>query len=118
MQKITLVAFAVMSVQLAACDCRAYGKGKVLDATSGQAIDSVSITKLFEGKTELEVYHVDTKQFTDAEGKFETSIHYGCGFEGPEVRLKFEKDGYRETELMLPRNVQIDTVLRLERIEN
>lgn len=118
MQKIILVVFAAIYVQMVACDCRAYGKGKVLDATSGQALDSVMITKLFDGKTELEVYHVNTKQYTDGEGIFETSIHYGCGFDGPEVRLKFEKNGYNETELMLPRNVQVDTVLRLERIGN
>lgn len=118
MQKIILVASVSMLLHMTACDCRAYGKGKVLDASSGQALDSVSITRLFEGKTELETYQVDMKRYTDVEGMFEESIHYGCDLEGPEIRLRFEKDGYREVELMLPRNVEIDTVLKLERVGN
>lgn len=81
-------------VTLVACESQKHILVTVLDKDSGQALDSV-LVQVDAGNNEN--YDKNSAEgYTDESGKYETHMMIGCSFGCYDIRMSYNKEGYKE----------------------
>jgi len=96
------------------CDCLQHVQGYVVDSSTLQPIDSVSISQFYKVPIDK---RLDDKRYTDSIGGFEYMSISGGFFRCPSLTLYYDKEGYEIYEKKYRNCCRDNDTIRLKRLD-
>ena len=96
------------------CDCLQHVQGYVVDSSTSQPIDSVSISQFYKVPIDK---RPDDKRYSDSIGGFEYMSISGGLFRCPSLTLYYDKAGYEIYEKKYRNCCRENDTIRLKRLE-